>query len=157
MQTDGPPPSTYTPVQIARFKSIFDEFREDAEGTRLRDVPKLMRAMGANPTQAQIKELQDTAGLDEDFSLTWEVFIAMVGDRLNNVQTAEDRDAELQDMFRTLDDDGRGMLNLKELKRLLCETGDKLWPEEVEKVLQRIGKDRDSQMDFLEFGKMLDG
>mmetsp|Transcript_77222 Transcript_77222/g.136272 ORF Transcript_77222/g.136272 Transcript_77222/m.136272 type:complete len:151 (+) Transcript_77222:39-491(+) len=147
--------SEITEEQLAKFQQVFEEYEEDFGGVvKRKQIGRILRACGGNPSKALIAELVGT-GLPDD-KLKFSDFVDIAGIELANISLDGIDEDKLREMFDVLDREEVGILNLKELKSLLTSVGDeKLTGEEVDHVLKRIDKDGDQKMNFKEFVRLM--
>lgn len=101
-------------------------------GRQLGDV---LRAMGQNPTEAEVKK----CGLhnDSDMRISFEMFLPVLQTVSKNKDTNTIED--FIEGFRVFDKEQNGTISSAELRHLLTSLGEKLLDEEVEQLL--MGQD----------------
>lgn len=105
-----------------------------------------VRALGHNPTEAELAEL----GAGE---VRFEEFVRIV-DGLKDSKLAE---ADVVDAFRVLDKDGDGKIDAAELRSVLMARGEKLSEDEANQLVSLVDTDKDGKIDYLELSKVLMG
>ncbi|KAF4730346.1 hypothetical protein FOZ62_004899, partial [Perkinsus olseni] len=113
-----------TPDQLAAFKEAFEIFDKQKLGViNYTELPALLRSVGQNPTEADIEtivEEWDPAG-NQHFDL--DTFL-----RICESDSFKDpmKEEVLMEAFRAFDPDGRGVLKIEELRRILQVLGERL-------------------------------
>ncbi|PAA48937.1 hypothetical protein BOX15_Mlig006818g2, partial [Macrostomum lignano] len=116
-------------------EEIRDTFRlfdiRGDEKIEARQIGEVVRALGLNPTEAEIKK----AGYDKqpDTRITFETFLPIYKDLAKNADKVKPE--QFIDGFRVFDKDQNGTISAAELRHLLTSLGEKLKDEEVEQLL----------------------
>jgi len=114
------------------FQETFQLFDNKGDGKiQVNQVGDVLRAMGQNPTEADVKKLTQTHRQEERIS--FEVFLPMYSSISKNKSsdTAED----FIEGLRHFDKEGNGYISSAELRHLLTTLGEKLTDEEVEQLV----------------------
>ncbi|CAG0881568.1 unnamed protein product [Cyprideis torosa] len=122
----------YSEDQLADFQEAFQLFDKKGDGKiYVNQIGDALRALGQNPTEAEVKKL--TTQLRSDERIGFEVFLPILQSISKNrrSETAED----FIEGLRHFDKDGNGYISSAELRHLLTTLGEKLTDEEVEQVL----------------------
>jgi len=124
----------FTEDQINEFKEAFllyDSRGDDKISVNL--IGDVMRALGQNPTESDVKKLVVEHQHRADDRVSFEVFLPMLSAicQKRNNDTAED----FVEGLRHFDKDGNGHISTAELRHLLTTLGEKLNDEEVEQLL----------------------
>lgn len=138
--------------QIAELKQAFTEFDVDGGGTiSTKELGYAMRALGMNPTEAELLDLINEYDTDCSGMIEFPEFCNMMSDKMNCVN---DEDM-IRMAFRVLDKNGTGTVSSKSFKHLMTHIGDKLKDEEVDDLIHEADKDGDGVLNYEEFVKML--
>lgn len=136
-------------LQISDFQETFNIFDTKGDGcidfTQVGDV---LRAMGQNPTQADIGKC--TESLDPKVRITWETFVPI----LQSIMKNKDRYSfdDIVEGLRHFDNDGSGYINAAELRHLLTALGEKLTEDEVEQLMEGVS-DEEGKVNYETFIK----
>jgi len=127
-------------------------FRTYAKGGSIvaKDFNKVVRAVGLNPTEAQVAELKKKAGGgDCDF----DKFKKIIGPEL---EKSKDNVDEIIDSFSVFDQDGSGTIPVTEFKHVLTTMGEALTKEELDEVMTEV-EQAGGKIDYREFATMIFG
>jgi len=138
--------------QVAELKEAFNEFDVDGGGSiNTSELGYAMRAMGMNPTEADLLDLINEYDTDGSGQIEFPEFCNMMSDKMNAVN---DEDM-IRMAFRVLDKDGSGTISAKSFTHLMTHIGDKLSLEECQEMINEADKDGDGVLNYEEFVKML--
>jgi len=122
----------YTEDQIADYQEAFNLFDNRGDGKiQVTQIGDVLRALGQNPTESDVKKLSHQHRPDERVS--FDVFLPILQSISKNrsTDTAED----FIEGLRHFDKDGNGYISSAELRHLLTTLGEKLTDEDVEQLL----------------------
>jgi Ca2+-binding EF-hand superfamily protein len=107
-----------------------------------------MRAVGLNPTEAQVAEWKKEAGssVDED------AFKAMAVKKINETNDSTD---EIVESFSVFDKDGNGFILAVEFKHILVTMGEALSEKEISEVMKEIDMDSKGMINYNEFASII--
>ncbi|KAA1131095.1 hypothetical protein PGTUg99_005747 [Puccinia graminis f. sp. tritici] len=143
-QTDGFINPTI--LLLTETKEAFALFDKKGTGTISREsLGDLLRALGQNPTQAEVAELAASAPRDIDFA-TFSAILNRPGG-FSPAGTAED----FIRGFRVFDKDGNGYIAAGELRYVLTSLGEKLSDEEVDELMKGVQIESDGRIDYEKF------
>ncbi|CAO1620855.1 unnamed protein product [Parajaminaea phylloscopi] len=135
----------------AEFKEAFALF--DKKGTG--QIPKeslgdLLRALGQNPTQAEVQELASgLGGKDVDF----QSFLNILH-RPNGFKPAGTPEEFIRG-FQVFDKEGNGFIGVGELRYVLTSLGEKLSDEEVDELLKGVQVGSDGNINYESFVRQI--
>ncbi|KAJ6829812.1 putative calcium-binding protein CML7 [Iris pallida] len=108
-----------TDEQVASMREAFSLFDTDGDG---RIAPSelgiLMRSLGGNPTQAQLKEIVSAESLVAPFDFPR--FLELMRKHMR----PEPFDRQLRDAFKVLDKDSTGLVAVADLRHVLTSIGE---------------------------------
>lgn len=132
--------------QVASMKEAFSLFDTDNDG---RIAPSelgiLMRSLGGNPTQAQLKEIITSEKLTTPFDFNR--FL----DLMKKHMKPEPFDRQLRDAFKVLDKDGTGTVAVSDLRHVLTSIGEKLEPAEFDEWIREVDVGKDGTIKYEDF------
>lgn len=110
----------------------------------------MLRAIGQNPTLAEIAELQNgISGSDFDFETYQEIINRPDG--FKPLGAPEDYIKG----FQVFDKDNTGYIGVGELRYILTSIGEKLSDSEVDELLKGVNVTSDGNVDYVEFVKSI--
>mmetsp|Transcript_5517 Transcript_5517/g.12983 ORF Transcript_5517/g.12983 Transcript_5517/m.12983 type:complete len:154 (+) Transcript_5517:61-522(+) len=114
-----------TEEQIAEFKEAFSLFDKDGDGTiSTKELGTVMRALGQNPTEADLQDMIKTADPDRIGRISFDSF-RLVAEELVK-QSEESSEQEMMDAFHALDPENKGYISRTELQKSLFDLGSQL-------------------------------
>lgn len=132
--------------QVATMKEAFGLFDTDGDG---RIAPSelgiLMRSLGGNPTQAQLKEIVAKENLTAPFDFPR--FL----DLMKKHMKSEPFDRQLRDAFKVLDKDSTGFVSVADLRHILTSIGEKLDPAEFDEWIREVDVGSDGRIRYEDF------
>jgi len=125
-----------------------------AKGTiELNEIKQVMRKLGQNPTEDELKEMISTVDDNGDHEIDFEEFLVLMKSRTDN--DPKDPEKELKDAFAVFDTDGNGSIDRKELKRLMKKLGQALTEAEVDAMMDEVDINGDGTISYEEFKSMM--
>ncbi|XP_057810570.1 probable calcium-binding protein CML13 [Salvia miltiorrhiza] len=135
-----------TDDQIASMKEAFNLFDADSDGKiATSELEILMRSLGGNPTQAQLKSIITQEKLTAPFD--FQRFL----DLMSKHMKVEPFDKQLRDAFQVLDKEGTGFIVVKELRHILTSIGEKLEPAEFDEWIPEVDVGSDGKIRYEDF------
>nr|BAA13630.1 troponin C [Halocynthia roretzi]BAA13632.1 unnamed protein product [Halocynthia roretzi] len=149
-----------TEDQKSEFRTCFDIFVEDTEDGTItaKELGKLMKMLGQNPSEQELKEMVEEVDLDGSGTIDFEEFCLMMYRQMQAEEEAkipEREEKELSEAFRLFDLDGNGLIGWDELKAALDGTGENVETWEVDEMMADGDKNHDSQIDYEEWVTMM--
>ncbi|XP_013379939.1 myosin-2 essential light chain [Lingula anatina] len=140
-----------TDDQIFDLQETFNLFDNRGDGKIYAgEIGNVLRAMGQNPTEADVKKCVFQE--DPDQRVSFEQFIPILQTVMKNQDTTTAED--FIEGFKVFDKDQNGFIGSAELRHLLSSLGEKLSDEEVEQLLQNM-EDSQGNVNYEEFVKMV--
>ena len=125
--------SQFTEHEVAEFQETFDLFDEKGDGKiAIRQIGDLIRALGKNPTQADITKL--VVEYEEHDRITFQVFLPFL--QAISSKKSTDTSDDLVEGLRHFDMEGTGLIRSVELHHLLTTLGEKLTEDEAAQLLK---------------------
>nr|AAT08747.1 serine/threonine kinase [Hyacinthus orientalis] len=132
--------------QVASMREAFTLFDTDGDG---RIAPSelgiLMRSLGGNPTQAQLKEIVSVEKLTAPFDFP------RLLDLMTKHMKPEPFDRQLRDAFKVLDKDSTGVVSVSDLRHVLTSIGEKLDPSEFDEWIREVDVSPDGTIKYDDF------
>ncbi|XP_033736503.1 calmodulin-like [Pecten maximus] len=111
-----------------------------------------MRALGQNPTEAELQDMINEADADGSGCIEFPEFLTMMSKK---GLKSEDPEEDLRKAFNVFDQDGNGFLTADELRHVMLNLGEKLSLAEAEEMIREADIDGDGQIDYKEYVKMM--
>ena len=131
---------------------MFADNEKDDGNVPTSQLGTVIRAMGKNPTEAQIKtmteEMQSKTGDTFDLS----AFEELMSGRMNDDNSSMEK---LGEAFKTLDQEERGFIPCEQLKHILTSQGEKLTEDEIANLILDADINKDDKVTYEEFMNMM--
>ncbi|KAM5572753.1 putative calcium-binding protein CML13 [Rosa sericea] len=132
--------------QVNSMKEAFTLFDTDNDGKIApSELGILMRSLGGNPTQAQLKSIVAEEKLTAPFD--FKRFLELMGKHMK----PEPFDRQLRDAFKVLDKDATGFVSVSELRHILTSIGEKLEPSEFDEWIREVDVGKDGKIKYEDF------
>ncbi|XP_047327340.1 probable calcium-binding protein CML13 [Impatiens glandulifera] len=132
--------------QVSSMKEAFTLFDTDGDGKiASSELGILMRSLGGNPTQAQLKQIVTEEKLSSPFDFPR--FLELMSKHLK----PEPFDRMLRDAFKVLDKEGTGFVVVSDLRHILTSIGEKLDPAEFDEWIREVNVGSDGKIRYEEF------
>ncbi|VEN53701.1 unnamed protein product [Callosobruchus maculatus] len=143
------PPSKLSSLE--EFQEAFQLFDNRGDGKiHVAQIGDALRALGQNPTEADVKKFTHLYKSDERVS--FEVFLPIY-QQISKTRSADTVEDFIEGL-RHFDKDGNGFISSAELRHLLTTLGEKLTDDEVEQLLQGQ-EDSQGNVNYEEFVKLV--
>jgi len=139
-----------TSEQQEEIKEAFQLFDKDQDGKITgEELGTVMRALGQNPTQAQIKEI--VGQISRNGFIDLQSFLGMMKKRMKS----NDGEDQIKEAFKVFDRNGSGFIEVAELKHVLTTLGEKLSVQEVDGVMKEADSDGDGKINLQDFLRVM--
>jgi calmodulin len=115
------------------------------------ELGTVMRSLGQNPTEAELKDMIHEVDADGDGTIDFAEFLDLMARKMKDA----DSDEELKEAFKVFDKDQNGFISAAELRHVMINLGEKLTDEEVNEMIREADVDGDGQVNYEEFVKMM--
>merc|ERR1711903_418661 len=134
---------------LEEFKEAFNLFDTDKSGfIDAMELAFCMRALGFEPTDAEIKEMLMKTDQDGNGAVEFMEFVDLVSGRMDR----RDPEDECKDGFAMFDVDNKGYIDYKDMGRVAAELGDKDLADnepELQQIIDEINPRGINLADFL--------
>ena len=143
---------TLTEEQKQEFKDVFSLFDKDGDGTvSTKELGVVMRALGQNPTDAEIAEMIKEVDQDGNGEVDFDEFCGLMIKKMNENEPEE----ELVEVFKIFDKDNDEKIDASDLKLIFTELGEDVTDEECRIMIDEHDIDGDEELDFDEFVNLM--
>ena len=133
-------------------KDLFDFYDKNRDGVLSQsEIASVIRALGANPSEAEIRELvrkYDSSGRD---SLGFADFMQIYREAMATPISKR----ELMTYFKFFDKDGSGRIDRDEFKNTMTTLGERMTEDEVNMILEDADMNGNGDLDLEAFTSML--
>ena len=141
-----------TEEQRNELKEAFSLFDRDGDGTiTLPELKVVMKSMGQNPTEEELKEMMLEVDQNSNMEVDFEEFLILMAKKLKEGEM----DEELIEAFKTFDKNNNGYITESELKAVMHAYGEKLSDEEIHLMFKEADNDKDNKINFNDFVLMM--
>lgn len=141
--------SQLTEEQQQEFQETFSLFDNKGDGKiYASQLGEVLRAMGQNPTEAEVKKCGFSQ--EPDKRISWEMFLPILATISKNREKPVLED--FVEGFRVFDKEQNGFIHSAELRHLLTNLGERLTDDEVNELLQGH-EDSQGNVNYEEFVK----
>jgi calmodulin len=138
--------------KITECREVFDLFDKDKDGSiTTKELGDVMRALGANPTNAELQEMIAEVDKDNSGKIEFNEFLDLFARKMKDPDTEED----LIEAFKIFDKDGSGSISASELRHVMTTLGEKLTEEEADEMIREADTNGDGYIDYVEFVKIM--
>jgi len=137
---------------ISEMREAFHLFDKDDSGYICsKEMGPLLRALGWNPTEAEVNGMIAEVDVDHNGKMDLMEFIMMMHNQVGNTDTME----EMKMAFRAFDTDGDGKVSKEEFRLCMLNFGERFSEDEIEEMVKQADTDDDGSIDFSEFVYMI--
>ncbi|XP_034324178.1 calmodulin-beta-like [Crassostrea angulata] len=130
--------------------SMFDKNGDDLISAG--ELGTVMRNLGLNPTEEDVKKMISDVDKDANGFVDFNEFVSMM---LKFQERPVDPEEQYLEAFRVFDQDGNGFISPTELQSVMTSLGETLSEEEIKDMIQEADMDRDGQVNYTEFVKVM--
>jgi calmodulin len=140
--------------QVAEYKEAFALFDRDNDGRiHVTELGTLMRALGRNPTEAEVREHAKSLDPHSTSHIAFADFLALMA-RVPPLDPAV-AERELLDAFRVFDREGKGYIPTAELRHIITSLGEKLTEKEADEMMSEADPEQSGSVDYSKFIKKM--
>ncbi len=133
-------------------REVFDLFDKDKDGTiTIKELADVLRALGANPSPADVELMFKETDIDNSGKLEFEEFLTLFQTKISFPGLEED----LIDAFRIFDKELSGTVSVQELKHVMTTLGEALTEEEAEELIKEADINGDGSIKYELFVKRM--
>ena len=130
----------------------FRMFDRDKDGLiNYIELGYVLQSQGFNLSNQELIDMISDVDENEDDKITFEEFLILMHSRLKKA----DIENELNEAFNAYDKNGKGVISVKEFKRIINTLGDKICDEEVDEIIQKVDPKNKGYIDYKELTKII--
>ena len=138
--------------QRAEFKEAFDLFDLDGGGDiDSTELGTVMRSLGANPSEEQIKKMIDDVDEDGSGSIDFPEFCQLMARKMQ----ISDCEEELHDAFHVFDEKDSGFIDVAALREIIAALAEHLGEDEIDEVVRMADDDGDGLVSYERFADLM--
>ena len=142
-------------IKDPKTRELNEEFRmfdRDKDGLiNYIELGYVLQSQGFNLSNQELIDMISDVDENEDDKITFEEFLILMHSRLKKA----DIENELNEAFNAYDKNGKGVISVKEFKRIINTLGDKICDEEVDEIIQKVDPKNKGYIDYKELTKMI--
>ena len=139
---------------IDKCKYYFDLLDKTNSGKlTTKEMSTVFKSIGISITEQELKELLCETGSKPEgpYEIAFPDFVTLLTRKMKDYDT----ETELKELFENLDKEGKGYLNVEDLKELRETVGEKYTTEELAEMLAEADIDHDGVLRYEDFTKMM--
>ena len=130
----------------------FRMFDRDKDGLiNYIELGYVLQSQGFNLSNQELIDMISDVDENEDDKITFEEFLILMHSRLKKA----DIENELNEAFNAYDKSGKGVISVKEFKKIINILGDKVCDEEVDEIIQKVDPRNKGYIDYKELTKII--
>ena len=137
----------------AQFVECFEILGNKAAEVDRSTMGDIMRSLGQNPTQDEVKQLFEKVAGGES-SVSCEKLLAAAGE-FEDRMAKGDALADLKEAFAVFDKDKSGSISAAELRHVISNLGEPVDEDEMEDMMKEADKDGNGMINYKEFVSVL--
>mmetsp|Transcript_16427 Transcript_16427/g.20142 ORF Transcript_16427/g.20142 Transcript_16427/m.20142 type:complete len:196 (-) Transcript_16427:36-623(-) len=135
--------------EIREAFSLFDTERSGAIDAR--ELKAALRALGFEVKKEDVRKMLADIGKDPSQPINFDEFCEMMKGRMPDKNSR----AEIDKVFALFDEDDKGKISLRNLKRIAQELGESLTDEELQEMIEEADRDGDGLINPDEFYRVM--
>lgn len=140
--------------QTAAAKDVFKGFDKRGEDQiRVNDIAPAMKKLGHNIKPDWLESMEDEIDTEGTGFVSFDEFATLVTKKMQ----ADEDERELKEIFRVLDKEKKGEVNVSELRWILKNLGDDLTEDDIDDMIADVDTDGSGWVDYEEFAKLMLG
>jgi calmodulin len=136
--------SRLTSDQLEDVKQAFNLYSKGKEKIATSELGALIRAVGRNPTERQVAELQRKIDPTNSGQISFNQFLSVLDEKPFEGDIVD----LVKDCFKLFDKDGNGFVSVSELRHVLTTLGEKLTTEEVDSLLRDAEVNEEGNLNY---------
>ena len=137
-------------MELDNWRETFGLFDKKGNGfIECSVIGELMRALGQNPTQAEVERIRNEIDPKGEKEVSFEEFVPLM--KMQRKNGEKDMYVDFAEGFKVFDRENNGMVNLGEVRTILMNMGEALEAGEADMLFEGVGVDNNGQINYEEF------
>jgi centrin-3 len=137
-----------TEEQKQEIREAFDLFDTDKSGSiDYHELKVAIRALGFDVKKEEVRRILAEVDREGTGTIEFPEFLSIMTEKIS----ARDPDEEIAKAFHLFDEDGSGVITLKNMRRVARELGENLTDDELQAMIDEFDKDQDGAINSDEF------
>jgi len=133
-------------MDVEDMRDIFSNFDKTGRGNiESKDIGEVMRALGKNPTNEEVRKILDEIDPKGEKDVSFEEFVPLM-----RRKGQESDFTAFIECFKVFDRENNGMVNVAEIRHILCSMGEALSSKDADILLEGM-EDNNGQINYEEF------
>uniref|UniRef100_A0A1I8IWJ2 Calmodulin n=1 Tax=Macrostomum lignano TaxID=282301 RepID=A0A1I8IWJ2_9PLAT len=129
--------------EIAELHEAFLLFDRDGGGTiSANELGDVMRSLGQNPSDEEIKRLIEQVDVDGNGELDFSEFTILMMMKMNDGESS----GQIREALKVFDEEETGKLHVDKLRQVMVNLGDRMDPVEVDELISLLDVDQDGNV-----------
>lgn len=129
--------------QKAEIREAFDLFDTDNNGgIDYHELKVCLRALGFDVTKDQVRKLMTEHDIEEKGEINFEAFTVIMAEKF----AERNEDDEIMKAFQLFDEEGKGTISIKNMRKVARELGESLSEEELRAMLDEFSSAGDGEV-----------
>jgi len=143
-----------TDAQAAATKEAFQALdKKGEEQIKVGDIAAGFKKLGHNMKPEFMEKWEEDIDVEGTGYIDYDEFELLFRRKLQE----DDDERELKEMFRVLDKEKKGEVNVNELRWIMKSLGDDLTEEDIDEMIADVDTDGSGWVDYDEFAKLMSG
>ncbi|KAI9209433.1 calmodulin [Polychytrium aggregatum] len=134
------------------YREAFNLFDKDSDGQLdINEVGTVMRALGQNPTQAELNQIKANFQAKGKTQIDFSDFLPLMA----SPRDASNMKRDVEAAFKVFDKENLGYINVNQLVHILTSVGEKLTKDEVNDMIKAADRNNDGKITMQNFVDVL--
>ncbi|XP_030765126.1 calmodulin-A-like isoform X2 [Sitophilus oryzae] len=137
---------------IAEIREVFTIFDKEGIGMiSTKELGMVMKALGQNPTEAELLDIIEEVDIDGNGLIDFEEFVAA----MKKIMKDCDNEDDIKAAFRVFDKEGKGYISSDDLRDIIVSLGEKFTQEEYDEMIRAVDLDGDGLVTLEDFMELM--
>jgi len=138
--------------QVKSAQAAFKQYDKRGEDQiKVGDIADAMKKLGHSIKAEWLEKMEDTIDTEGTGYVGFDEFTLIVRKKM----AADEDEKELKEIFRVLDKEKKGEVNVNEIRWILKNLGDDLTEEDIDDMIADVDTDGSGWVDYEEFAKLM--